>query len=165
MGDSAGLVTTRDQGGLVRQFYPVYGVTEDRHTFFDELHLYQDRVVCLKTFKNRELGRGGNKQTVLTASSLGGNLLGRVNIGEGGGVGRFYLAPLFGKVIVSDARKATVYCLDSGRLLNIVTYPKYKRLSTEMGQTEDTSPYAQTGYSVWDLKRVGDRLVVIHDVE
>ena len=105
---------------------------------------------------------------------------------------RLYLAPMFGKLLVSGARRAEVYSLEHGVSLNTVNYYKYKRMSREIekGISHDsddsanvktvlmigdpeTSPYAQTGVSVWDLRRLTtrtegeqlERLVVVHDVE
>ena len=82
--------------------------------------------------------------------------------------------------------------LEDGRVLNTIHYYKYKRLSSEIDKGEghstnlklsvdimsgapDTSPYAQTGVSVWDVRRLRpqrgvtdqalERLLVIHDIE
>ena len=100
---------------------------------------------------------------------------------------RLYLSPMFGHILISDARKVVVYSLSSGRVLNTIHYHKYKRLSKELDRgrltltrthtelqvrysaSADTSPYAQTGVSIWDLRwmRLGERnvLVVVHDIE
>ena len=93
---------------------------------------------------------------------------------------------------MSNAHKATVHRLEDGRVLNTIHYYKYKRLSSEIDKGEghstnlklsvdiisgapDTSPYAQTGVSVWDVRRLRpqrgvtdqalERLLVIHDME
>ena len=45
---------------------------------------------------------------------------------------RLYLSPMFGHILISDARKGVVYSLSSGRVLNTIHYQKYKRLSREL---------------------------------
>ena len=45
---------------------------------------------------------------------------------------RLYLAPMFGKLLVSGARRADVYSLEHGVSLNTVNYYKYKRMSREI---------------------------------
>ena len=45
---------------------------------------------------------------------------------------RLYLAPMFGKLLVSGARRAEVYSLEHGVSLNTVNYYKYKRMSREI---------------------------------
>ena len=45
---------------------------------------------------------------------------------------RLYLSPMFGHILISDARKVVVYSLSSGRTLNTIHYHKYKRLSREL---------------------------------
>ena len=74
---------------------------------------------------------------------------------------------MFNHLFVSDAKKAVVYDLSSGQVKNIVHYPKHnKKQSKELdSQDPDISAYAQTGVSIWELSRVGDRVVVVHDVE
>ena len=79
---------------------------------------------------------------------------------------RLYLSPMFNHLFVSDAKKAVVYDLTSGQVKNIVHYPRHKRQSKELdSQDPDISAYAQTGVSIWELSRVGDRVLVVHDVE
>merc|ERR1712062_528981 len=47
-------------------------------------------------------------------------------------MGRLYLSPMFGHILISDARKVVLYSLTSGRVLNTIHYHKYKRLSREL---------------------------------
>jgi len=165
--DAGGLVQLADGEGRFRLFYPVYGISDDFDTFYDELHIYGEKVVTMKIFHNREMS-GGSKNTILAVSNFSGELLWKMktnivlkNTGE-----RLYLSPMFNHLFVSDAKKAVVYDLTSGQIKTIVHYPKYRRQSKELdSQTPDTSAYAQTGVSVWELSRVGDKLVVVHDVE
>jgi len=169
--DSAGLVTVTKGAAVERQFFPVYGLCDDFDTFYDELHIYNDRIVVLKIFLNMELSLG-RKNTILSVSDMEGHLLWKIktnpilfNIDE-----RLYLSPMFGNILVSDAKKVAIYSLATGRLINTIHYQKYKRLSREINRgAPHFSPYAQTGVSVWDLRaiRLHDRnmLVVVHDVE
>ena len=59
---------------VTRQFYPVYGLCDDFDTFYDELHIYNDRVITLKIFLNMELSLG-RKNTILSVSDTEGRLL------------------------------------------------------------------------------------------
>ena len=61
-----------------RQFYPVYGICDDFDTFYDELHIYQGRIIVLKIFRNLELGP--SKHTLLSVSDLSGSLLWKLRI-------------------------------------------------------------------------------------
>ena len=45
---------------------------------------------------------------------------------------RLYLAPMFGKLLVSGAKRAEVFSLEHGVSLNTVNYYKYKRMSREI---------------------------------
>lgn len=165
--DASGLVQLADGQGKFKQFYPVYGISDDFDTFYDELHIYGERVVTMKIFHNREMSVG-SKNTILAVSNLEGDLLWKIrtnivltNTGE-----RLYLSPMFNHLFVSDAKKAVVYDLTSGKVKNIVHYPRHKRQSKELdSQDPDISAYAQTGVSIWELTRVGDRVLVVHDVE
>lgn len=165
--DASGLVQLADGQGKFKQFYPVYGISDDFDTFYDELHIYGERVVTMKIFHNREMSVG-SKNTILAVSNLEGDLLWKIrtnivltNTGE-----RLYLSPMFNHLFVSDAKKAVVYDLTSGQVKNIVHYPRHKRQSKELdSQDPDISAYAQTGVSIWELTRVGDRVLVVHDVE
>jgi len=162
--DASGVVLSKDLKGIVRNFIPVYGISEDWDTFFDELHLYQGNIVCMKTFQNRDMNIAGSKTTVLSVSSMSGNLLWKVNLTPGGGIDRFFLSPMFGNIFVSDARKAFVYCASTGHKVTVLQFPLYKRISKEM-EVGETSPYAQTGFSVWDIRRIGDSICIVHDIE
>ena len=89
--------------------------------------------------------------------------------------GRFYLNPMFGKIFVSDAKKCSIYSIKDGQLLKEMKYYKYKRLNKEHDSGDpDISVYAQTGVSIWELKRqlskdengkIKEKLVVVHDIE
>ena len=45
---------------------------------------------------------------------------------------RLYLSPMFGYILISDAKKVVLYSFSSGRALNTIHYHKYKRLSREL---------------------------------
>ena len=78
---SSGLVTllSPDMEAGLRQFYPVFGICDDFDTFYDELHIYQDKVVIMKIFRNLELSIG-DKHTVLSVSNFRGQLLWKHNV-------------------------------------------------------------------------------------
>ena len=42
------------------------------------------------------------------------------------------MSPMFGHVLVSDARKVVVYSLATGRTVNTIHYQRYRRLSREI---------------------------------
>ena len=45
-------------------------------------------------------------------------------------------------------------------------YPNYERHLPELDVlNEDTSPYAQTGFSIWDIKCVQNQILIVHDIE
>ena len=107
---------------------------------------------------------------------------------------------MFGKILISDAKKVVIYSMETGQSIKTINYYKYRRMSSEIERGRkfihliiykyelfgisiladpDTSPYAQTGISVWDLQRlsghgsnvnvdndeVGEMFVVVHDIE
>ena len=107
---------------------------------------------------------------------------------------------MFGKILISDAKKVVVYSMETGQSIKTINYYKYRRMSSEIERSRkfihliiykyvlfgisiladpDTSPYAQTGISVWDLQRLsghgsnvnvdndeaGEMFVVVHDIE
>ena len=79
---SSGLVTLVSPdtgGGGARQFYPVFGICDDFDTFYDELHIYQDRIVVMKIFRNLEMSVS-DKHTVLSVSNFKGQLLWKHNV-------------------------------------------------------------------------------------
>jgi len=161
--DAAGLVTVANSAGIYRQFFPVYGVSDDFDTFYDELHIYNGLLVLLKIFQNRELGLG-NKRSLVVVGSLQGEVLWRAGTAVGGE--RLYLAPMLHNLLLSSARGATVYGLRTGEVKAVIHYPRYKRQSRELESGDpQVSPYAQTGFSVWELRRLGDRVAVVHDME
>ena len=86
VGDRPGVFSTLASSGLVtlvspdiRQFYPVFGICDDFDTFYDELHIYQDKIVVMKIFRNLELSIG-DKHTVLSVSNFMGQLLWKHNV-------------------------------------------------------------------------------------
>ena len=45
-------------------------------------------------------------------------------------------------------------------------YPNYERHLPELDVlNEDTSPYTQTGFSIWDIKYVQNRTLIDHDIK
>lgn len=76
---SSGLVTLVSPGAAIRQFYPVFGICDDFDTFYDELHIYQDRIVIMKIFRNLEMSVS-DKHTVLSVSNFKGQLLWKHNV-------------------------------------------------------------------------------------
>lgn len=76
---SSGLVTLVTPGAAIRQFYPVFGICDDFDTFYDELHIYQDRIVVMKIFRNLEMSVS-DKHTVLSVSNFKGQLLWKHNV-------------------------------------------------------------------------------------
>ena len=87
--DKPGVFSLLDSGGLVtlitpsstetKQFYPVYGICDDFDTFYDELHIYQDKIVILKIFRNLELNLY-SKNVILSVSDMRGKLLWKIKI-------------------------------------------------------------------------------------
>ena len=120
--DAAGLVTVR-RDGVFHQFFPVYGVCEDFDTNYDELHIYNDRIVTLKIFQNRELSPG-SRHSILAVSSLAGSLLWKYNtsLDLTTSAERLFLSPMFHSLFVSDARKAVIYDLETGVVRNRLHY-------------------------------------------
>ena len=49
---------------------------------------------------------------------------------------------------------------------HVIFYPNYERHLPELDVlNEDTSPYAQTGFSIWDIKCVQNQILIVHDIE
>ena len=47
-----------------------------------------------------------------------------------------------------------------------IFYPNYECHLPEFEVlNDDTSPYAQTGFSIWDIKCVQNRILIVHDIE
>ena len=61
----------------------MYGTCDDFDTFLDELHIYQDKIILLKIFNNRELS-GGSKKTFLSVSNFEGKQLWKTQINNVG---------------------------------------------------------------------------------
>ena len=90
---------------------------------------------------------------------------------------RYYLHCDFDLVWISDSRQSVLLSSASGKPIGYLTYPEYEKTVPEISwQDEDTSPYAQTGNSVWEIgSRMGKYfinnpqkspfIVIIHDIE
>ena len=90
---------------------------------------------------------------------------------------RYYLHCDFDLVWLSDSTKSVLLSVNSGKPVGILTYPEYEKAISEISwHDEDTSPYAQTGNSVWEIgSRIGKHfvinpecqpyIVVVHDIE
>lgn len=151
--DASGLVTLR-HNNLFLHFFPVYGISDDIDTYYDELHIYNDRVISLKIFQNRELSIG-IKHNVLAVSNIAGELLWKhnTNIVLTNNDERLYLSPMFQCLFLSDAKKSVVYDLDVGVVRNTIHYSRYQRISKDVDSGDsEISAYAQTGFSIWDLR-------------
>ena len=80
---------------------------------------------------------------------------------------RLYLYASHGLVWLSDAKGCVLLNQESGLAKGQLKYPHYQRILPELDSlTEDTSPYAQTGYSIWSIRMFNSRsLTVVHDIE
>ena len=90
---------------------------------------------------------------------------------------RYYLHCDFDLVWLSDSRKSVLLSVNSGKPVGILRYPEYEKAISEISwHDEDTSPYAQTGNSVWEIgSHIGRHfianpdkqpfIVVVHDIE
>merc|ERR1711988_1844744 len=80
---------------------------------------------------------------------------------------RLYLYASHGLVWLSDAKGCVLLNQESGLVKGQLKYPHYQRILPELDSlTEDTSPYAQTGYSIWSIRMFNSRsLTVVHDIE
>ena len=90
---------------------------------------------------------------------------------------RFYLHCDLDLVWLSDSKQSVLLSTNSGTPIGCITYPKYERTVSEIcWEDEDTSPYSQTGNSVWEIgsKSIGrvdssqnkqPFIIIIHDIE
>ena len=79
---------------------------------------------------------------------------------------RLYLYASHGLVCLSDAKGCVLLCSDTGQTKGQVQYPKYQRILPELQSlSENTSPYAQTGFSVWSIQLFSRHLTLVHDIE
>ena len=90
---------------------------------------------------------------------------------------RFYLHCEYDLVWLSDSKQSIFLSTTSGTQLGCITYPKYERAIPEIyWEDEDTSPYSQTGNSVWEIGSKSIRcfeppqnkypfIIIIHDIE
>jgi len=153
-----GTIVTYQPGKNFTSFRPITDNYVDIDTYSDELHIYQDKIIVMKIFQNR--GKQKDRLTFLT--TFNGELLWKVdhstvlNPNQ-----RFFLSPMFNFIFVSSADEVAVYDVDNGHLVTKMEYPKIKK--HPLSANEDI--YSQSGYSVWDIRRVGERIVVLHDIE
>jgi hypothetical protein len=80
---------------------------------------------------------------------------------------RLYLHASHGLVWLSDANGCSLFHQDTGCEFGYLPYPAYVRELPELESThEDTSPYAQTGFSIWGIHcLLANRLLIVHDIE
>ena len=90
---------------------------------------------------------------------------------------RYYLHCDFDLVWLSDSRQSALLSTKSGQLIGVLVYPTYEKIIPEINWgDENTSPYAQTGNSVWEIgtsicKRFINKseehpfMVIVHDIE
>ena len=90
---------------------------------------------------------------------------------------RYYLHCDFDLVWISDSKQSVLLPIDNGTIIGSITYPAYEKTIPEISwPDEDTSPYAQTGNSVWEIgSNIGKYfinkpkerpfIVIIHDIE
>ena len=90
---------------------------------------------------------------------------------------RYYLHCDFDLVWLSDSKRTVFLSMTSGRVIGNLVYPAYEKVIPEISWLdEDTSPYAQTGNSVWEIgsniatkyfRKEGQQpfIVIVHDIE
>ena len=80
---------------------------------------------------------------------------------------RLYLYASHGLVWLSSAKGCWIVNQETGHEIGPgLIYPNYERHLPELDiLNEDTSPYAQTGFSIWDIKCVENRVLIVHDIE
>ena len=90
---------------------------------------------------------------------------------------RYYLHCDLDLVWLSDSKQSVLLSVNSGKPVGNLTYPGYEKAIPEISwHDEDTSPYAQTGNSVWEIgSRIGKHfiinkecqpyIVIVHDIE
>ncbi len=72
-----------------------------------------------------------------------------------------------GHLWISSADEILLLDQDCGpKSKSILVYPPKRRVLPELpAMSEDTSPYAQTGYSIYSIQCVKNNLMVVHDIE
>ncbi len=78
---------------------------------------------------------------------------------------RLSLYTAFGYVALFDAKRMVFLHRDSGHCQGHVDYDFERVLPELESVSEHTSPYAQTGFCIWDLQCFQDGLTIVHDVE
>lgn len=79
---------------------------------------------------------------------------------------RLYLYASHGLVWLSSAHGCFLLDQENGREFSYISYPKYNRILPELESLdENTSPYAQTGFSIWDMSVVKNQILITHDIE
>ena len=79
---------------------------------------------------------------------------------------RLFLYASHGCVWLSDAQGCLLVDQEKGLVRGHYSYPKYTRQLPELESLhEDTSPYAQTGFSIWHIQAVKNVLYIVHDIE
>ena len=86
---------------------------------------------------------------------------------------RYYLHCDFDLVWLSDSKCSAFLSATSGKPIGSLVYPPYERVIPEISSfNEDTSPYAQTGISVWEIgSSIAENctgqpfIVIVHDIE
>ena len=91
---------------------------------------------------------------------------------------RYYLHCDFDLVWLSDSKGVIFLSLTSGKQIGNLVYPSFEKVIPEIcWLDEDSSPYAQTGNSVWEIgsyiatkcirnqKQQQPFIVIVHDIE
>ena len=90
---------------------------------------------------------------------------------------RLYLHCDFDLVWLSDSKQSILLSTNNGTMIGSITYPEYERAIPEIyWEDENTSPYAQTGNSVWEIgsnivkyfdasKNKQPFIIIVHDIE
>lgn len=79
---------------------------------------------------------------------------------------RLYLYASHGLVWLSSAQGCLLLDQEDRRKHGFIAYPKYERQLPELESLdENTSPYAQTGFSIWDMMVVKNQILIVHDIE
>ena len=80
---------------------------------------------------------------------------------------RLFLYASHGLVWLSNAVGCLLLDCSNGREMGTLRYPDYSRVLPELESlNEDTSPYAQTGFSVWSVAFSSkDSIMIVHDIE
>ena len=90
---------------------------------------------------------------------------------------RLYLHCDLDLVWLSDSKRSILLSTNSGTPIGSIIYPNYKRAIPEIyWEDENTSPYAQTGNSVWEIgsnivkcfettEKKNPFIIIVHDIE